>query len=248
MLARYDVRLLLCSVCQSLQTEDPYWLAEAYDDAIARTDTGAVARNLDAHAAIVAAARVLRVRGRLLDFGGGAGLLCRLLRDSGFDAYMCDKFADAIYARHYVLQLDDVAPGSVSLLSAIEVLEHCRTPATELPMLFLKRPEVLFATTFPYEGQGPDWWYLGTQSGQHVFFYSTVALQKVARSHGYHYFGSSYFHVFTLRPISGPRKLMLRALMTSIGLKLVRTWLALTRRPEFFQRDHDRLTQRGPRG
>src|SRR3974377_2028964 len=118
-LGRYHVDFLLCDSCGSLQAENPYWLDESYETAIALSDTGAVARNLECHPAIVGAAGILRLRGRFLDFGGGAGLLCRLLRDTGIDAYMCDKFSTSVYARGFVRDLGQLRPGGVALFSAI---------------------------------------------------------------------------------------------------------------------------------
>jgi hypothetical protein len=85
-LRHHQVRFFKCLACESLQTEVPNWLQEAYGSAIAATDTGVMVRNLICHALVVVVATVLRVRGRLLDYGGGAGILCRMLRDHGFDA------------------------------------------------------------------------------------------------------------------------------------------------------------------
>ena len=39
-LERYSVTFFRCLTCESLQTERPYWLAEAYQSALAGSDTG----------------------------------------------------------------------------------------------------------------------------------------------------------------------------------------------------------------
>ena len=44
-LGRYEVDYFQCSNCGFVQTEDPYWLEEAYSDAIASSDVGLVFRN-----------------------------------------------------------------------------------------------------------------------------------------------------------------------------------------------------------
>ena len=44
-LKKYDVKYYFCSKCQFLQTEEPYWLEEAYSSVICAADTGSVARN-----------------------------------------------------------------------------------------------------------------------------------------------------------------------------------------------------------
>jgi hypothetical protein len=240
-LGRYDVAYFRCTECDSLQPETPYWLDEAYDSAIVATDSGAVDRNLVSHAAIVAVAETLRIRGQLLDFGGGAGLLCRLLRDRGYDAYVHDKYADPIYARAFSVDFNTVPPGSISLLSAIEVLEHCADPVADVGQLLGKRPRVFVATTVPYRGEGADWWYLGLPTGQHVFFYSDKALARLAQRHGYHYQGFGIFHLFTQAPLTGWQKLRLRLWLSKIGLRAMRVRLAATQRGRHSTADFDRL-------
>lgn len=241
-LGRHRVAFSRCEACRSLQTESPYWLKEAYQDAIAAMDTGAVARNLICHVAVVAVARILAVKGRFLDFGGGTGMLCRLLRDGGFDAYVYDRFAEPVYARPFLLQPRDVQPDSIGLLSAVEVFEHCAHPAREVGELFSLRPQVLLATTIPYRDEGKDWWYLGTSAGQHVFFYSRAGLEYLARKYGYHYLGAGYFHVFSKRAISQWRRVCLRAALSAPGLRLLRIWEAATRRGRHTDADYAMLT------
>jgi hypothetical protein len=240
-LARHEVAYLLCEDCASLQTEPPYWLGEAYASALAAIDTGAVERSLRCQAAITASARVLGVKGRVLDFGGGAGLLCRLLRDGGLDAWLYDKYAEPVYAPAFALPLQSLTAGSVSLLCAIEVFEHCAEPAAELGALFDLQPAVLFASTEPYRGEGPDWWYLNASTGQHVFFYSTRALRLLARRHGYHYFGAGAFHVFARSEVSPLQRVALRGALSRRGVRLMRVWLAARQDNRYAQADYDRL-------
>ena len=45
LLNKYDVQYFYCEETGLLQTEEPYWLDEAYDQAIAATDTGILRRN-----------------------------------------------------------------------------------------------------------------------------------------------------------------------------------------------------------
>ena len=46
-LNKYPVSYFKCSACGFIQTEEPYWLAEAYSDAIGKSDVGLVKRNLE---------------------------------------------------------------------------------------------------------------------------------------------------------------------------------------------------------
>ena len=242
-LGRYTVTFFRCGNCDSLQSEPPYWLEEAYQAAIAATDTGAAQRNLVCHAAIVAVARTLQAKGQFLDYGGGAGMVCRLLRDSGFDAYLFDRYADPVYARGFTLDPDSVVPGSLGLLSAIEVLEHFANPAEELGKLFDLRPRVLFATTVPYRGEGESWWYLTKHTGQHVFFYSLACLRHFARTYGYDYLGVGSFHVFSAVVLTRWQKAALRMLLSGPGLRASRIWIAATSGGQYCETDSAALSR-----
>lgn len=228
-LGRYTATFLLCQSCHSLQSEPPHWLGEAYESAIVATDTGVVLRNLVCQAAIVAVARTLKIKGRFLDYGGGAGMLCRLLRDSGFDAYLYDRYAEPVYARGFALEnVDAIAAGEFGMLCATEVLEHCANPAEEVGKLFGLRPRAFFATTVPYRGEGENWWYLAKHTGQHVFFYSPACLKFFARTYGYDYLGVGSFHIFSVAPLTRWQKAVLRMLLSGVGLRAVRAWIAAT--------------------
>jgi hypothetical protein len=236
-LGRHRVTYLRCLACGSLQTERPYWLTEAYQSALAGSDTGAVYRSLTCQAAVVVIARALRLNGAFLDYGGGAGLLCRLLRDSGLDAYTSDKYADPVYAQAFAIDPERLASKPIALISAIEVLEHCAEPAAEIGRLFAAHPQALFATTVAYRGQGEDWWYLGATSGQHVFFYSPKALKLLAERHGYDYFGVDSFHVYSRANLGLWQRAALKTGLSKFGLRGMAVWLAATRRARFVTAD-----------
>lgn len=240
---RYDVTLFRCVVCGSLQTERPFWLAEAYSSAIAIMDTGAVQRNLVCQAGISAVAHVFGVRGRCLDFGGGTGLLCRLLRDLGHDAYVYDRYAQPEYARAFRVESLDRSAPAVELLSCIEVFEHLEAPAEQLAELFALSPTVLVATTIPYGGEGPGWWYLSPDTGQHIFFYSRTALKQVAVQFGYAYFAAGPFHIFSKLRIGPIKRALLRCLLSNSGLRLGRIWIAATQRGAFAHADYQALSK-----
>src|SRR5258708_7007906 len=80
-----------CQDCGSLQVDQPYWLEETYGTAnILSLDIGAANRALSSFGLTYLISKILNVRGQVLDFGGGDGLLTRLLRDIGIDAYCFD--------------------------------------------------------------------------------------------------------------------------------------------------------------
>ena len=162
-LGKYEVAYFRCESCQSLQIQTPYWLDESYTHNLAAIDTGAAQRNLSNLAASYLVARIFGMK-NVLDFGGGDGLLCRLLRDYRINCFVIDKYAQANYARAFVIP--DFARPQIVL--AFEVLEHFADPNSDLPELFRLEPEILICSTGVFSGQGADWWYLTPESSHTV--------------------------------------------------------------------------------
>jgi hypothetical protein len=244
LLDRHKVAYFGCPACGALQTEEPYWLGEAYDSAIAALDTGIVTRNLVAQAIVALVARIVRPAGRLVDFGGGTGMLCRLLRDIGFDAWLMDRFADPVFARGFALEPEQPPEGPVAILSCFEVFEHFSAPGAELDRLFALRPAVLVASTELYGGQGADWPYLVPETGQHIFFYGRRTMAWIAERHGYRYVGRGQFHFFLRAPLSPLRERMLKLAISRPGLLLGRLAIAWRLDGRFSARDQAALARR----
>ena len=138
-----------------MQTEEPYWLAEAYGEALSGLDVGAVSRNLRLAATVQ---RVIRrcfnPSGYFVDYGGGAGLFVRLMRDAGFDFHWMDKYAANVFARGFEAQ-----PGRYEVLTAFEVFEHLSQPIPELEQMLACSRNLLFTTVLlppeiPRRGNG----------------------------------------------------------------------------------------------
>jgi hypothetical protein len=113
--------------------------------------------------------------------GGGHGLLCRLLRDLGYDAWIHDLHTTNVYVPGY--QTESLL-GS-SLITAFEVFEHLANPAAEAGQLLAAAPDFLIVGTDCYQRQGHDWQYLFPFHGQHVFFWSQKAHEWLAQQYGY---------------------------------------------------------------
>ena len=195
---RDRIRYYLCSGCGSLQTEEPFWL----DDAYAQTDepnldTFAEERVLLNRAVVfmLFALCGLDMQGdKLVDWGGGTGLLVRLLRDAGIDAYHYDRYE----RNHYASGFGFHAEASYRFVTSFEVWEHYAHPARELQQVFALNPDFLLVSTSLFEGHGPDWAYLGPDKSQHVFFYSDKAARLIASARGYRLarFSPSYCFFF----------------------------------------------------
>ena len=166
--------------CGSLQTEQPYWLEQAYSSNLSNLDTGAAQRNLHNWMRVYFVAKIFKLK-NAIDFGGGDGLLCRLLKDYGLNCYIQDMYANPTYAQGFT-EPDFKTP---DLVVAFEVLEHFTNPCEELKALFCADAKVIFISTGIYKNESPDWWYLAPESGQHIFFYTEQALQYLANKYAY---------------------------------------------------------------
>ena len=183
LLGQHDVGYFRCPDCDLIQTEEPYWLAEAYSAAISAYDTGAVSRNLATAPLTLLLARAcgLGKTARFLDYGGGHGVFARLMRDLGRDYHWSDKYGQNVFARGF-----EGRPGEpFDFVTAFEVLEHFAEPRAELARLFSGSPGFVLVGTRLHEGQGAGWWYYMPESGQHVALYSERTLRWVADRFGY---------------------------------------------------------------
>jgi hypothetical protein len=176
-------------------------LSDAYEDALAEIDTGQVDRTTQVCRRIVALSLLLRLKGRALDYGGGHGLLTRMLRDSGLDFYWKDPFAQNVFARGF-----EAVSGEYELLSLIEVLEHVPEPVPFLRDLLSRySPMFLFFTTELHE---PDeippqtWPYYAFESGQHVCFHTRRSLCRLAELLQYHLNSVGRYHLLSRVPVS----------------------------------------------
>jgi hypothetical protein len=219
---KYEIGYFKCLACESLQTEPPHWLEEAYDSHLGQLDLGAVQRNLANQAACCLTARLWGCR-NALDYGGGDGLLCRMLRDHGVNCYVSDKYGDPTYAQTFT-EPDFATP---DIVFSFEVFEHFARPAHELAEVFDRGATVILASTGLYRGQGPDWFYLSRASGRHVFFYSPKAIGQIGERFGYAATISGPYLLFVRPAAARPAALTLfKASTRKIGLRLLRIWMS----------------------
>jgi hypothetical protein len=199
-LRRHKVSYFRCETCGYICTEDPYWLEEAYSEALSSLDVGAVSRNLRA---VPVTGAVIRLffdqNGRFIDYGAGAGLLVRLMRDAGFNFLWADKFARNTFARGF-----EAGPGSYEMVTAFEVFEHLADPVCELEKMLSFSRNILFSTVL-VPARAPDpgqWWYYGLDHGQHVSFYTPQALRALGSRFGLSVCSSGELHLLSSRPVA----------------------------------------------
>lgn len=190
-------------MCGFLQTEEPYWLDEAYKRAIANADTGLVYRN-------ILFSRLLSTllffafdrRGKYLDVAGGYGMFTRLMRDVGFDYYWTDIYCQNLLARGF----ESPADSQFTAITAFEVLEHAPNPlkfiAGELKQA--RTGTIIFSTEL-FDGAPPtpeSWWYYSFKTGQHISFYQRKTLQIIGETLGLNCYSNGSLHMLTDKTIN----------------------------------------------
>jgi glycosyltransferase involved in cell wall biosynthesis len=200
-LQKYDVKYFQCSNCGFVQTEHPYWLDEAYSEAIAISDIGLVYRNnMMANITGKLLFNYFDHQAKFLDYGGGYGLFVRLMRDKGFDFYWFDKFCKNIFAKGFELQKTDKQ--NLELITAFELFEHLANPLEELKEIIDLCPNILFSTELlPENNPTPDkWWYYAPHEGQHIAIYTIKSLKILASKHNLQlYTNGQSLHLLTTK-------------------------------------------------
>lgn len=204
-LGKHRVAYFRCAACGSVQTETPYWLDEAYKSALAHVDTDAARRSVDNRVRVALYRKLFaRKGGKMLDFGGGFGLLCRLLRDWGIDCVFMDRYAAPGFAEPF--RVETIAEDTYDIITGFEILEHLPDPGEALtPVFEAGADHLLFSTELVAADAGPDWHYFAFDQGQHVFFYSAEAMTGLAERHGYRYRNFGDFHAFSRAPLGRAR-------------------------------------------
>lgn len=209
-LCKHDVGYFYSDESGLLRTEKPYWLDEAYQDAIADTDTGVVTRNINNSHMLDAVVNGLGLQdGRFLDLAGGYGLLARLMRDKGYDCYTTDKYCKNLFARAF----EPAAGFRADALFAFEVLEHLEDPLEFLTEAFSTyHCRTIVFSTLTFSGGIPpaDWWYYSFEGGQHIAFYQPRTLTLLAERLGCSYLMlNAGLHVITDRTVGPLARLVL---------------------------------------
>jgi hypothetical protein len=196
-LHKHDVRYFRCPACDLIQSEEPWWLGEAYSSAITSFDTGAIARNVRCARLTTATAWLLGVtpQSHCADFGGGHGVFVRMMRDLGFYFALCDKYAQNLFARGF--EADPTQ--RFDLVTCFEVLEHFADVSGELDRMFSPRHDAILVSTVLHRGHREGWWYYGPTHGQHIAFYSRQSMQFIAQRFGYEAISGGAFTIF-VRP------------------------------------------------
>ena len=200
-IGKYDIKYYECLECGFIQTEEPYWLSESYGSAITNSDIGLIQRNIDI-------ARKLDILfqqtsgicpvmgGHFLDYGGGYGMLVRMMRDRGYDFEWYDEYCENLFA-----QTHEKSINHYDVVTSVEMLEHLPNPMETLKIIFELGDTIIFTTSLIPSNRPKidEWWYYATDHGQHVAFYTKQSMEYIARHFERKYFNGAGFHIFSNR-------------------------------------------------
>ena len=199
-LEKYEVQYWRCPSCGFIQTDEPYWLDEAYQSPIAPSDIGYVYRNRSfGWVTRTTIGLFYAGKGPFLDFGGGYGLFVRDMRDRGYDFRLLDKYTPNLFASGY--EWEKLPAGTkAELITSFEVLEHLPDPHAGLGEILEHGSELLFSTSIQPAGiQSPaDWDYFALQDGQHIALHTVESLRRLGARHGlYLHSNHRYLHLYS---------------------------------------------------
>ena len=187
-------------------TPTPFWINEAYSDAIPETDTGLVMRNISIAKILVSVFYFLmgqKGQGQYLDVGGGYGLLTRIMRDYGFNFYWKDKYCDNLFARGFEFEN---ASGPFNAVTAIELLEHLEDPLGFIKeTLLTAKSDIIFFTTELFLDSPPDpdkWGYYSFEAGQHISFFQRRTLEVIGAKLNMSLASTGGIHILSKHPLN----------------------------------------------
>ena len=218
-LDKYLVQYFRCDRCGFIQTEEPYWLTEAYSEAITKSDLGLIGRNVSLAGLVkLLIVGMFDYHSKFLDYGGGYGMFVRLMRDAGLDFYLYDQYCPNLFGKGFAVEAAEATVNeSFELVTAFEVFEHLVDPMRDIERMRQFSPSILFTTTLvPTPPPAPgEWWYYGLEHGQHVALYSYETLSIIAKHFDVNLVSDrKYFHLLTPKPV--PRWLF-KALLNRWG-------------------------------
>ena len=226
-LQKYNSGYYKCTICAFVQTDEPIWLAEAYESAITSLDIGLLSRNtyLKDEISLLIDTCFPDAK-KMIDYAGGYGVFVRIMRDAGYEFYREDKFCENIFAKHF--DVNDIPKQKFDIVTGFEVLEHFNNPLIEIENIFKYSDVAVFSTviTPKTNKEIEDWWYIVEETGQHISFYSDQSMKFIAEKFQKNYYcKNGNIHIFSTNKIdkskfkayfSGKNKKSLRTFVSNI--------------------------------
>lgn len=199
---KYQADYFQCSHCGFIQTEAPYWLEDAYSDAIKASDLGLLGRNVTLSKLTKNLIHLFfNSEAKFLDYGGGYGVFVRLMRDFGFDFWWYDKFCQNLFAQGFEAEDQNQ---TYELATAFEVFEHLVAPLDEIENILQFSSNIFFTTNLIPQNRPNlnEWWYYGLDHGQHVSLYTYQSLSVIAANFSLNLYSNGHnLHLLTKKKI-----------------------------------------------
>ncbi len=197
-LLKYPVKYHQCTNCGFVQTDEIFWLKEAYENAITSLDIGILVRNNFLVENISKIIDICFPKSNIfLDFAGGYGLFVRSMRDKGYNFFRQDFFCENIFSKHF--DLEDITETKFDIVTAFEVFEHLENPLEEIQNISKYSKNLIFSTDLVPSTitEIENWVYIAHETGQHIAFYTEKSLQIIAEKLGKNYYRNGNLHIFT---------------------------------------------------
>lgn len=199
-LCKYHVGYYQCSNCSFVQTDEPFWLEEAYNNAITSLDIGILIRNsfLIEHVSKIIDS-CYREGEVFLDYAGGYGLFARSMRDIGYDFYRQDVYCENLFANYFDIEDTDIK--KFDIVTAFEVFEHLPKPLIEIEGILQYSDHLIFSTEVVPDKRDDieNWVYISQETGQHIAFYSEKSLKIIAEKFNKNYYRKGNLHIYTTK-------------------------------------------------
>lgn len=208
LLNKYIVDYFHCPQCGFLQTEEPYWLEEAYSESINVSDTGYIQRNLQLSQELtILLSLFFDKNATYLDYAGGYGIFVRLMRDIGFDFRWDDKYTTNLFARGFEYHGE-----AIEAITTFESFEHFVNPLEEIEKMLSISKNIIFSTELlPNHIPKPEeWWYYGLDHGQHISFYHKKTFEFIAEKYHLNYVNLGALDILSERRIPFLAKYLLK--------------------------------------
>ena len=211
----YEVRgehhasLRECLNCRFTYIANPHWLDESFSSELNDLDIGSVDRCLVLADFVEVLIRSMKSsKSRFLDWGGGYGLLSRIMRDRGLDFVSHD-----IYTRPlFVESSSNLNSETFELITMSEVALHLVDPVPVLTKIMESTDILVFTVVIAPEVVPNDWWYLMPDTGQHVAIYHEETLQALAEKLSVQVTSDGrFFHVLHRKSLGVKSRLIIKS-------------------------------------
>lgn len=197
-LYKYNVDYYRCTVCGFMQTENPYWLDEAYISSMNLSDTGIMLRTERMSKIMTSLICLFFNRnGTFLDYAGGLGVFTRSMRDIGFNFYWDDPYTKNEVARGFEGSLDR----RYDLVTTFESFEHFNDPMAEVARILELTDTIILTTDLVPNNVDKNWWYVAPEHGQHIAFHTKKSFRAMEAKYGLHYYNAKNIHILTKKKL-----------------------------------------------